>query len=357
MTVGWRSWRSVILATVPKPPLTALLSWAWIAHAMEIDNGVEAAGTEHVGRLFKISFPMWANGLRLIDEESVTVAELRCRAGAACNLAGLERWGWISVVDGPGRRGGHGTSRGLRNDTVIRPSSAGRYARRVFPTMIGRVEQRWRDRFGAQPIDTLREQLALGARPLPWSLPEVHPSDGFVTHATAGEHTPQDAPLVVLLGQRLTAQTIAHERRSAVSLPLAANLLRALDEGQVAVRDLPVRTGLSKEATAMALGSLKRQHLAAIGVDRTVCLTPSGLEALASYRQRAEDGDGSDLRGPLEELLHQTQALAAGLEPPDGCWRNRKPYLSQTRRLLADPLGNLPWHPMVLHRGGWPDGS
>jgi hypothetical protein len=342
---------------MPGPPLTALLSWAWIAHVMEIDNGVEAAGTEHMGRLFTISLPMWANGLRLIDEEGVTVAELRRRAGAACNLAGLERWGWISVGDGSGRRAGHGASRGLRNDTVIRPTSAGRYARRLFPEMVGQVERRWRDRFGAQLVDTLRDQLALGSGTLPWSLPEVHSSDGFVTHATAGEHTPHDAPLVVLLGQRLTAQTIGHESRSTVSLPLAANLLRALDKSQVAVRDLPVRTGLSKEAIAMALGGLVRRNLAAIGIDRTVCLTRRGVETLDSYRQSAENGDGSDLRGPLEELLHQTQALAAGLEPPDGCWRNRKPHLSRTRRLLADPIGNLPWHPMVLHRGGWPDGS
>jgi hypothetical protein len=32
--------------------------------------------------------------LRLIDEDGVTVDDLRARARAACNIGGLERWGW-----------------------------------------------------------------------------------------------------------------------------------------------------------------------------------------------------------------------------------------------------------------------
>ena len=72
-------------------PLAVLLSWAWIAHVMEIDNAVEAAGAERVGKMFKISLPMWANGLRLIDEEGITAADLHRRAGASCNVGGLER--------------------------------------------------------------------------------------------------------------------------------------------------------------------------------------------------------------------------------------------------------------------------
>ena len=58
--------------------------------------------------------------------------------------------------------------------------------------------------------------------------------------------------------------------------------------------------------------------------------------------------DGRDARGPL---------LALGLMPPPGSWRARKPYLAQTEAMLADPGGALPHHPMVSHRGGYPDGS
>ncbi len=74
-------------------PLTALLSWTWVAFTMEVDNSVESEGSERVGRLFRISTPMWANGLRLIDDDGVTVEELRSRARSACNIGGLERWG------------------------------------------------------------------------------------------------------------------------------------------------------------------------------------------------------------------------------------------------------------------------
>ena len=78
-------------------PLTTLLSWAWTAFAIEADNAVEAAGSERIRRLFRISMPMWANGLRFIDDQGITVDGLRVRARAACNIGGLERWGWITV--------------------------------------------------------------------------------------------------------------------------------------------------------------------------------------------------------------------------------------------------------------------
>ncbi len=34
-----------------------------------------------------------------------------------------------------------------------------------------------------------------------------------------------------------------------------------------------------------------------------------------------------------------------------------EPYLAQTAAMLEDPTRMLPHYPMVLHRGGWPDGS
>jgi hypothetical protein len=148
-------------------PLTTLLSWAWVAFTIEVDNAVEAEGADRTGRLFRISIAMWANGLRCIGEDGITVDELRAQARAACNIGGLERWGWITVGD---------------------------------------------------------------------------PAD-----------------------QRLRA----------------------------------------------------------------------GLEAIVSQRE----------------------VLAEGLRPPGGCWRAAKPYLAQTQRVLADPTAALPWQPMVLHRGGWPDGA
>ncbi|MGH9105098.1 MAG: hypothetical protein ACRDZX_04535 [Acidimicrobiales bacterium] len=342
---------------MPRTPLTVLLSWAWIAYVIEVDNAVESAGAEHVGRLFNISVPRWANGLRLIPEEGITLGRLQRKAEAHCNIGGLERWGWIAVGEQNGtHRTGYGTQKGLKADTVVRPTRAGSYARRLFPQAVEAVEQRWRHRLGTTLIDELRAGLAGPA--MPWSPPEVHPSDGFLSHVVdADDEVVEDGPLVALLGQTLTAFTVEQEDGAAISLPLAANFLRVLDAQPLAVKDLPACTGLSKEAVAMALGFLQRRHLTTTDPGRTVRLNSKGQDLFQTYRKRAWQSEDAGLRAVLSRLLEQTEALSAGLTPPEGGWRARPPYLAQTHRLLANPTGALPWHPMVLHRGGWPDGS
>ena len=62
------------------------------------------------------------------------------------------------------------------------------------------------------------------------------------------------------------------------------------------------------------------------------------------------------IRTSLERILDHAD-LPAGLEPYPAGWRASKPYAQQTEAMLADPHGRLPHYPMVLHRGGWPDGS
>jgi hypothetical protein len=64
----------------------------------------------------------------------------------------------------------------------------------------------------------------------------------------------------------------------------------------------------------------------------------------------------ADLRASLERVLEDPQ-LSEGMRPyPDG-WRASKTYRARTDALLADPRATLPHYPLVLHRGGWPDGS
>lgn len=351
-------------ATVPKgTPLTVLLSWAWIAFTIEADNTAEAEGSDLVGRLFRVSMAMWANGLRWIDEDGITVEQLRSAAGAACNIGGMERWGWIRVGEPvSGRRDGYGTQRGIKPDTVLRPRQGGSYARHLWPQVVGETEQAWVRRFGGDLIAELRAALVpagnnTGAL-LPWAPPEVHPSDGFLTH-TFERHDVEEGelPLPVLLAQALVARTLAAEQICPTSLPMAANFLRVVGSEQVAQRELPARSGVSKEAVAMAVGWLKRRRLGT-GTGPTISLTPAGLDALDGYEaaMSAKPKD-SRLRNALVAVLSQTDGLSEGLIPPEGCWRAEKPYRAQTDRLLVDPLGSLPRHPMVLHRGGWPDGS
>jgi hypothetical protein len=142
-----------------------------------------------------------------------------------------------------------------------------------------------------------------------------------------------------------------------VSLPLGASLLRVIGSDAVRLRDLPGLSGISKEATAMAVAYLNRRGLASTTSERVLSLTPDGLDALDGYRHRCTRSEDEGLRAALEDLLGQGSALSEGLVPPPGGWRGENPYLTQTRRLLANPTAALPWQPFVLHRAGWPDGS
>jgi hypothetical protein len=301
---------------------------------------------------------MWANGLRFIGEDGVSVGELRARARAACNIGGLERWGWITVGDAEGgRRAGYGSHRGVTSGTVLRVTRAGAYARRLWPEVAASTEQRWRDRFGGEVVDSLRDALRRYAGSMPSAPPEVHPSDGFRTHVVEGPAPDEDEWLAGRLGQALTSLTLAHEQGSRVSLPLAANFLRVIGGEKVRIRDLPALSGVSREAVAMATGYLERHGLAESGPQRSIALTAAGRAALGDYRARATAGEDQVLRAALEAVVSQRETLAEGLVPPPGGWRGENPYLAQTRRVLADPAAALPWQPMVLHRGGWPDGS
>jgi hypothetical protein len=343
-------------------PLTTLLSWVWVAHTIEVDNGFEAVSAERVGRHFRISLPMWTNGLRFIDEDGVTVDEVRARARSSCNLGGLERWGWISIGEtGAQRRDGYGSHRGVKGDSVLRPTRAGTYARRAWPRVLTGIEDRWRTRFGGDVIDALRNALLSLATPLAWSPPEVSPANGFHTRTVDGDGAAVDGdgdrPLAALLGQVLTALTLAHEQEAEISLPLGANVLRVIGPESVRLRDLPGMTGISKEGLAMATGYLERTGFAQTEPGRIIALTPEGLDALDGYWHRAARPDQPELRAALTAIVTQPAALSSGLTPPEGCWRAERPYLAQTQRLLADPTGALPWHPMVLHRGAWPDAS
>lgn len=353
---------------MPAPvPLSTLLSWTWIAFSMEADNLFEERSAPHRGRAFRISLACWTNALRAIPSEGITVAALYEQTGAASNLGGLERWGWVTVGDpAVARRAGFGTLRGLRADTIIRPSRLGAYARRTWPSVLDQVDVKWRTRFGAEPVDDLYRVLGTmnagsSRSRLPWSPPEVHPSDGFLTHVIApspkGGPEEVEPPLAALLGRAIIELTLNHEAASVTSLPLAANALRAIEPAGTRQRDLPERAGISKEAVAMAVGYLRRHALATGSGAQAIVLTAEGQKARADYETHVAAPDDPPLRCALEAILARRDALSAGLVPPAGCWRAAPTYRRQTDRLLADPIAALPWHPMVLHRGGWPDGS
>jgi hypothetical protein len=171
------------------------------------------------------------------------------------------------------------------------------------------------------------------------------------------------SPLTALLSRPLCAFAYDYERHSPLSLAISANLLFALDQAGIRNRDLPQKTGVSKESIAMAMGILKKGGLVEIdsGAARITRLTHKGLAAqrnalqlLAEIEDRWVHHFGSTaiqrLRGALERLANQSQdgtpRLLQGLKPYPGTWRASLPAIQI-----------LPRFPMVLHRGGHPDGS
>lgn len=343
-------------------PLPTLLSQALVAYTIEFDNEAEqrmphrTATRGSAPNPWLASLVMWTNCMQFVGDDGLTVRELESLARTATNLDGMRRWGYITVETSTKRPG---------PDAVIRPTAAGRTAQEIWRPLFGVIDERWRERFGGNEIDHLRGALGTLDGRLDLDLPDCLPILGYGLFSR-GPNQPRrtptgvtsSLPLPALLSRVLLAFAIEYERESDVSLAIGANLLRVLDAQGVPLRDLPRLSGVSKESLSMAMGILEKKRLAVVEPDpngsrfKMARLTPAGIEARDAYRRvldaieercRARFGDRTidAVREPLERLQ-----LFSGLEPyPDG-WR------ASARRPET-----LPHYPMVLHRGGFPDGS
>jgi DNA-binding MarR family transcriptional regulator len=342
-------------------PLSTLLSQVLVAFTIEFDNEFEHRmphrTTNHGGERdgpWLVSMVMWSNCMRFVGEEGITVGRLEDLARTTTNLNGMVRWGYITV----------------ERDRLIRATPKGRKAQEVWKPLFGAIEARWRERFGNAEIDQLRESLQALISRLDVDLPDCLPILGYGLFSRVSDH-PRRPPgereeslsLPALLSRVLLAFAVSFERKSDLSLAISANVLRVLgekDEKGVRVRDLPLLTGVSKEAISMAAGVLQKNHVAEIATERTgsrakvIRLTAKGREAQEAYRERLafieerwKERFGQDairnLREPLERLVGE---LFLGLVPYPDAWRAS----------VRTP-GTLPHYPMVLHRGGFPDGS
>jgi DNA-binding MarR family transcriptional regulator len=365
-------------------PLSTLLSQVLVAFTIEFDNEFErqmphrttnqgsTTGSHHGPWL--VSLVMWSNCMRFVGEEGVRVGELENLARTTTNLNGMERWGYLVVEPDPADT----RPKPPHSDWVIRATPKGRKAQEVWRPLFGIIERRWQARFGKDEMDRLRESLWALISQIDVELSDCLPILGYGLFSRGPDHERRAPagressigsrlPLSALLSRVLLAFAIEFERESDLSLAISANVVLVLDEKGVRVRDLPLLTGVSKEAVSMAAGVLQKRRVAVVEPDQTgsrakvARLTPQGREAQDAYRQllgiiekRWQARFGKDtigtLREPLERLVGeataQTSPLFRGLEPyPDG-WRAsvRKP-------------NTLPHYPMVLHRGGFPDGS
>lgn len=384
--------------------IAAAMSRLLVAFTIELDNEFEQhmphrtalfglGGPQPVlpssGQRFRppwlASVAMWHNGLRYVPPAGVPRQSLQ---GLGANVAGLERWGYL-------RAGLPDSASGVRaateTGTVVTPSTAGRHAQAVWGRMEDVIERRWERRFGPDLFAALRAGLlgvtSYEGAPVPLYLPVVSHADGMRTSyrdpssdqlAAAGVKDPGSAGFDTLLARALLLFTVDYEAESRLSLPLTADVVATLTDHAIPLRFVPILGGVSKEGVVSGIGFLERHGLAITGADpgakrgKAVSLTGQGRAAKDRYgrRWRAVE-QGWEARfgaGPVDALRdvlaafagHMTAGqptLALGLRPYENGWRARGRYRAQTRAVLMDPWKALPRHPMVLHRGGYPDGS
>jgi hypothetical protein len=358
-----------------------LLSEALVAFTIEFDNEAEhrlphyttnfGAG-QRGGGVWLVSLVMWENCMRFVTDKPITVGELETLARTGTNLDGMRRWGYVTV---------DGTSKKVPKsrpgpDAVLRATAKGLQARQVWLPLSGMIEERWRERFGAGRLGLLRDSLIQLVDQLDPGLPDCLPilGQGLFSRGPDPALPPRPdrvevagLPLSALLSRALLSFALEYERESELSLAVGANLLRVLDGEGTRLRDLPPLTGISKEAVSWAMGVLVRSRLAVEAPDpaasrgKVARLTRAGSAAQRVYREfvgtveqrwqeRYTGGTVSALRQALEALATapdgQPPPLFGALEPYPDNWR------AQVR-----PPDILPHYPMVLHRGGYPDGS
>jgi DNA-binding MarR family transcriptional regulator len=376
--------------------LSVLLSQALVAFTIEIDNEAElrlphsttrhrstASDSDRRRGPWLTSFVMYANVLRYVGEEGTTVARLTEHARTTrLQLAGLQRWRYVTVEPPTGL-----PARTLPHpESLVLLTPGGRRACSVWADMPRLVEDRWRARFGGAAVDGLRRSLVALIEALPFDTPaylpmvfptqngkaeRLSPREGGASPPTWSARTTRDADLTALLSAVLLSFTLDVEAEARISMAIGSNTLRVLqpciEAEPVSVRDLPRLTGVSKEANAMCAGWLARHGCVevvpnpAANRGKVVRLTAKGRAAQSKHQRLLDSTEtlwrttyGAASLGHLVDALvpivgdgtFAASPLAAGLEPSEGTWRAS----------VSRPE-TLPHYPMVLHRGGYPDGS
>lgn len=359
-------------------PLPTLLSFALVAFTLECDNEVEHWAphrTTHYGPsaeaeagLWAVSMVMWFNCLRFVPEEGVVIREVERLARTRTNWDGMRPWGYVYFEPDPGDK----RSKPPQSALVVRATAKGRKAQEVWREVLVAVEDRWRERFDGGAIDELRRALVAVANQFEVPLPDCMPILKYgllgegpkAARSARSEKDLTGLCLPALLARVLLAFALEFERESDVSLAICANVLQVLRDEGTAIRDLPILSGVSKEAIAMALGFLAKRGYVSVLTERRVKKVipgPAGVQArengerwLGAIEGRWGKRYGADTIEALKKALERIAGdgtsegspLFAGLDPwPEG-WRARMPKPT-----------TLPHYPMVLHRGGYPDGS
>lgn len=339
---------------MPDTPLSALLSQALVALAIDVDDEIErrlphftmtyGSITPGIGSPWLISVGMWFALLRFVGPGMITMSDLASRSGlpderVRAGVAGLLRWGYVVHHADPN----DSRPKPPKADWVVNPTANGRRWHDGFSEALADVESRWTEAAGDAVVQALRAALAVRE---PASLPPFPPILGadHRTPVVAPEPlAPEPAGLLPSMARALLR--FAHEVEPALPLGLAvsANLVRVIGPEGALVRDVPQLSGVGKQEATTMLNHLVRDGFVVVDPKPTkrAHLTDAGLEALAAYERAAASWDDPALRAAVGPFVLPPRRRPAG----DG-WRAR----------VKTPV-TFPHFPVVTGHGGFPDGS
>lgn len=372
-------------------PLPTLLSHTLVAWTIELDNEFELRMPHCTTASLKrgeplqgpwlVSFAMYVHCMRHVTGAGISQAELERRARVLGPVLGLTRWGYLTVTQAPRE----GKRKADPRAATVRPTAAGLAAQNYWRPLPDEIDARWEERLGPEPLKALRDALvrvvAHTDPVLPDFLPVLHYGAGLLNLLPGDEQVPArhqppqplvpeprpdptTLPFYSLLSRALLAFAREYEREAELSLALGANLVRVLDDSGVPVAALPRMVGVSKEAISNSLTLQKRGYLVVEKVPggraKQARLTATGLAAQQQHHALVSEIESrwvkrfgtsvEDLRSALEAIVVSTDLadspLAASYGPPPGTWRAD----------MKTPV-TLPHYPLVLHRGGYPDGA
>lgn len=340
-------------------PLASLLGQALVALTIELDNEYEHAG---VPGTWLGSAAMYATFLRFVTDDGVAMRDLAAQSGSPEPVHflfhGMRRWGYVTyepdIGASPGKKDG---------DAIVRVTQYGRAAREHWAASFDIVEERWAKR----GLDQLHYALIAAVTSIDRPLPEYFPIHNhelrFPTLAHPVSRNPESVGLLGLVAQALMNITIEFDATAMVPLCVAQNLLRPFSDEPVLVRDLPNVTGVAKKAwdSGVPLGERLGLWLLEPAPKRgkQVRLTEAGAAIRDTYGAslRAIEAEWeSRCSAPLAKARAELEALVGDGSTNAPLFKGLEPYPDGWRAKLA-PLTALPHHPVVSHRGGYPDGS
>jgi hypothetical protein len=283
-------------------PLSALLSKTLDAFSRELD----AARDDGIPGL-----SVWADVLQHIDEDWVDERELP-------RLARLSKRALPPVLK-PLQRAGHIEVAAKR----VRLTPRGRAAADTWPPLLAVAERRWRRRFGAARITSLRRALEQLVSQLDLQHPDFPtqygPADPRVNGGPGQDWKPvprapgtttKGQPLTSLLSQALVEATMEYDGRAG-PLQFAANVLRFVPDKGAAVSKLPDTYWLAT--------MVRHQFLTLSADEKTVKLTSQSkklrdayMPTLIAIEDEWRKGHGIEvvdgLRSALDAIVAQLDA-------------------------------------------------